>query len=100
MISLDQLREDLKDVKYYYLRKKVFDKTVESIGITQMQLKVIRYNEAALLASPRLYDLYIGLYVMGHTQFSYAMEMGYTERYIQMQNKQLLLFLQKNLKED
>ena len=39
------------------------------------------------------------LYVKGYTQEGTAAELNYTPVYIQMLNKKLLLFLQKNITE-
>ena len=99
MISIEKIREDLKDVRYYYMRKKVFDSSVKSIGVSSTQKKVEKYNAAMLDAPPRLYDLYIGLYVNGSTQEGYSNELGYSPKHIQKQNKELLQFLQRNLVE-
>lgn len=100
MISIERIREDLKDVRYYYMRKKMFDGNVKNTGVTAIQKKAERYNAAMLNAPAKLYDLYIGLYIDGKTQSLYSADMGYCEKHIQKQNKQLLLFLQNNLKED
>lgn len=100
MISLDDLREDLKDVRYFYMRKKIFDGNVQNVGTAIIQKKVEKYNAVIVNAPAKLYDLYVGLYVEGKTQGQFSVEMGYSEKYIQRQNKQLLLFLQENLKED
>ena len=100
MISLNEIREDLRDVRFYYMRKKVFDANAKSVGVNAIQKKVDKYNSVVQTAPPRLYDLYIGLYVEGNTQQGYSIELGYTEKHIQKQNKELLLFLQKNLKEE
>lgn len=99
-MALDDIREDLKDVRYFYMRKKVFEVNVKNVGVNLIQKKVDRYNAVALMAPPRLYDLYVGLYIEGNTQAGYANELGYSEKHIQKQNKSLLLFFQKNLKEN
>ncbi len=100
MVSLDSIREDLKDVRYYYMRKKVFEGNVKSVGVNVIREKVDRYNSVMIFAPPKLYDLYIGLYVNGSTQDGYATEIGYTPKYIQKRNKELLRFLQENLKKE
>lgn len=99
MISMDEIREDLKDVRYYYMRKKMFDSNIKNTGITAIQKKAEKYNAAMVNAPAKLYDLYIGLYVEGKTQGCFSSDMGYCEKHIQKQNKQLLLFLQETLKE-
>lgn len=100
MISLDEIREDLKDVRYFYLRKKVFESNVRNTGVTAIQKKAERYNAAIVNAPAKLYDLYIGLYVEGKTHSCFASDMGFSDKHIQKQNKQLLLYLQKTIKEE
>lgn len=100
MISLNKIREDLKDIRYFYWRRKVFDDNVRNTGVTIIKKKVERYNAVIVNASARLYDLYIGLYVYGKTQSCFASDIGYSDRYIQKQNKQLLLYLQENLNDE
>ena len=99
MLTLEQIREDLKDIRYYYARKQIFDAAVQTVGIAEIIAKVERYNRAARAAPPRLFDLYISLYIKNNTQEGLAMEMGYTTEYIQIQNKKLVLFLQSKLAE-
>ncbi len=36
MISLDKIREDLKDIRYYYARKKIFDSVSSDIGLSKV----------------------------------------------------------------
>lgn len=97
MISMKQLREDLKEVRYYYSRRQLFDEASKTIGAHEIVSKVQRYNTAMRTAPPRLYDLYVGLYVRNYTQEAYSIEMNYTPEYIQMQNKSLLLYLQTKI---
>lgn len=99
MITLNEIRNDLKDIRYYYARKKMFDEAFASIVENEIIIKVKRYNDAVMSASPRLYDLYISLYVKNHTQESLSNELCYTPEYIQMLNKKLLKFLQSKLSE-
>ena len=35
-ITLSLIREDLKNIKYYYARKKVFDEAFESTGVNEI----------------------------------------------------------------
>jgi len=99
MVSLSVIREDLKDIRYYYARKKMFDEAFQSVGVNEIIIKVEKYNAIILTASPKIYDLYVSLYVKNHTQESLSNELCYTPEYIQMLNKQLLKFLQKKLSE-
>lgn len=94
MISLDKIREDLKDIRYYYARKKIFDSVSSDIGLSKVRDTVNLYNRTILMAPARLFDLYVCLYTKGYTQEGLSVELDLTPEYVQMQHKQLLLFLQ------
>ena len=97
MLSLNKIREDLREVRYYYTRKELFDETFENITKNVILEKVYRYNDAIHFAPLRLYDLYVCLYTKNYTQTGLAIELGYTTEYIQMLHKKLLLFLQTKI---
>lgn len=98
MITLTIIREDLKDIRYYYGRKEMFDEAYKCTGKKNAIIeKVELYNNAMSKASPKLFDLYYSLYVKNYTQESLSNELGYTPEYIQMLNKQLLKFLQASI---
>jgi hypothetical protein len=75
----------------------MFDKAFSEIATNSVLDKVRKYNEAVNTAPPRLYDLYVSLYIKNFTQETLAADLGYTPEYIQTQNKKLLLFLQSKL---
>lgn len=99
MLPLSTIREDLKEIRYYYARQKIFDAAIGGKGLNAVLKKVEKYTEAVKSAPPRLYDLYVCLYVKNYTQEGLSEELGYTPEYIRMQNKSLLLFLQKKFSE-
>lgn len=39
MFSLEQIREDLRDIRYYYAHKDVFDKNEISVGVSVVKRK-------------------------------------------------------------
>ena len=95
MIELSTIRKDLKEIRYYYARKSMFDDAVKRTGfVNEIKDKVYMYNEVMQKASPRLYDLYYSLYIKNHTQESLSEELGYTPQYVQRLNKRLLKYLQ------
>ena len=55
-MTLNEIREDLKDIRYYYSRKHLFDSVVSEIGYNSIQLKLQKYNEAVREAPPKLFD--------------------------------------------
>ena len=97
MISLGEIRKDLKEIRYYYSRKEMFDKAFKEVASNVIYEKVCKYNEAVKYAPPQLFDLYISLYVKGMTQEVFAYEFCYTPEHIQRLNKKLLFFLQSKL---
>ena len=99
IITLNEIIKDLKEIRYYYLRKKMFDEAFESTGVNTVVEKVKKYNALAVTATPKLYDLYVSLYIRNHTQESLSDELGYTPEYMQMLNKRLLKFLQEKINE-
>ena len=96
-LALSKIREDLKNIRYYYARKKLFDEAFQSTGMNEIVEIVNKYNEYIKSAPPNLYDLYVSLYLKNHTQESLSDELGYTQEYIQMLNKRLLKFLQNKM---
>ena len=98
-ITVQKVRDDLKEVRYYYARKELFDEAFAKIGKNKVLSKVERYNQAVASAPPVLYDIYINLYVRNYTQEALSIELNYTPEYIQMLNKRLVLFLVEKLKE-
>lgn len=90
---ISDIRCDLKDIRYYYSRKASFDMYKDIVGENKIVHTIKKYNEIMQSASPKLYDLYINLYVRNNTQESLSDELNYTPEYIQMLNKKLLLFL-------
>lgn len=98
-MELKTIRSDLKEIRYYYTRKEIFDEATRIVGGSNILEKTERYNRAVCFAPPLLYDLYVGLYIKGFTQEALSVELGYTPEYVQMLHKKLLLFLQKQMKE-
>lgn len=94
MQSLDEIRKDLMEIRYYYSRKNAIDTAGLANTITE---KVKRYNAAVKTAEPRLFDLYVCLYVRNQTQSGTAVELGWSEVYVQKLHKKLVLFLQAQL---
>lgn len=52
MLSLAELRQDLKEIRYYYEHKELFDTAIGGVGLNDMLMKVERYNLAVQSAPP------------------------------------------------
>lgn len=100
MLSLTTIREELKDIRYYCSRKDIFEKATFVVGKNAILEKIAKYNEAICNAPPRLYDIYVSLYLQNNTQESLSERLGYTFEYISKLNTKLVKFFQKNLKNE
>lgn len=97
MLTLQEIRNDLKDIRYYYGMKEMFDKSADTIKPLAIIEKVNRYNRAMENAPARMLALYLALYVYNNSQVVVADDWQLTKEHIRNQNRKLLEFLQKSL---
>lgn len=64
MATLRQVHSDLKEIRYYYAKRDMFESASKCIIESGIVEKVSRYNRAMANAPPRLYEVYYCLY--GH----------------------------------
>ena len=95
-MELKKIREDLKDIRYYYTRRAMFDKASASVGENTIMKKIEKYNNLVCLAPPRLYDIYVSLYLDNNTQETLSDKLGYSIEYISKLNSQLIKFFKNN----
>ena len=100
MESMDTIRKELKEVRYYYANRKMFDQAAKDVGENEIIKTVNRYNAAVQKAPVKLYALYIGLYVGNRTQEALAQDMNFSPDYIYRQHRKLLQYLQGEIKGD
>ena len=65
MITTETIRRDLREIRHYCSRKKVFDEAGERIGNNAVLDTLTKYNAAIRTAPLRLYEIYAGLYIDG-----------------------------------
>ena len=99
MMSINQIREDLKEIRYYYARKEMFDSAISVVGLSAILDKAEKYNTAVRQAPARLYDLYVSLYIRNNTQEGFSIDVGYTPEYINLLHSKLLRFFQSYFNE-
>lgn len=97
MLTINQVREDLKEIRYYYSMQELFDSAANTVKPVAILNKVERYNAAIKAAPARLYILYVSLYVKNNTQAALADDWGYTREYIKEINQKLVEYLQRTL---
>ena len=93
--TANQIRKDLKDIRYYYARKNAFENASIDIGQNTVVEKLDKYNSAIRFAPPRMYDLYITLYTQNNTQDSLSEKWGYSIEHVSRLNAQLIKFFLK-----
>lgn len=96
-MTIKQIRTELKQVRYYYSRRAVFDKALKEVGNKNISDLIKKYNEAVSTAPPQLYDIYIGLYVNFKTQEELSEEMDYSPDYVQKLNNKLVRFFHEKI---
>ena len=96
-MTLNQVRDDLKEIRYYYSMKELFDSAANTVKPVALLNKVARYNEAMKTAPGRLFVIYVSLYVQNNSQTALADDWGFAREYIQDLNQRLVEFLQEAL---
>ena len=93
MLTKEQIREDLEDIRVYYSIKSVFDKAPAEIKAEALLEKLEQYHSVMRKAPAKLYVLYISLYVENNSQTALSEEWNFTKDYIKDLNKQLVEYL-------
>lgn len=100
-MTLKEVKEDLREIRYYYEHKKMFDRAMATAMKTEVLKKVDRYNAYMRTATARLFGLYVSLYVENNTQLVIATDWGVSEGYIRNLNRQLCEYLlEKNTEKE
>ena len=97
-MTVDQVREELKDVKIFYARKDFIDNFIDNSVISRIKKNVEKYDTLILCASEKLFNLYVALYREGYSQFSYSVQRSCSERYVQLLHKELLEYFLNEIK--
>ena len=97
MKTLDDIRNDLKEIRYYYSRKTMFDRMVDVVNIAYVKTQnpVQSLNRAAQAS---LYDIYMSVYIFNITQEAVADDWDMSFSYVHKVHEKLLQFLQANIK--
>ena len=69
MKTKEEVRDDLKEIRYYCSKQRDFENAAKTIGSSTVVEKVKAYNEAIQTAPIRLYDLYVSLYVNNNREY-------------------------------
>ena len=99
-MTLDEIRKDLREIRYYYSMEKLFQPSDTALAPIAIKNKVGKYNLAIKDAPAKLYVLYMSLYVNNCTQAMLAEEWGYCNDYIKQLNKMLCEFFLEKFNKD
>lgn len=98
MKTLQEIREDLAEIKFYYANEKEIVAAEKVTGQMRLRETVKAYNEAVGNAKGQLYMLYVALYVHNNSQMVVADDWDCSVDYIKRLNRKLLQYLQGTLK--
>lgn len=96
-IKIENIRKDLKDIRYYYSYRNDILNAVEFCGESKFTDKVKLYNRIISHAPINLYHLYYNLYISGYTQEALSNKLCYSLEYVSRLNSKLLLFFMEEL---
>ena len=97
-MTIKEIKEELKEVKYYFSRKKVMDESIGSIGVGKDIMKLVqKYNKLAEKLPAHLYDVYYSLYVKNYKQETLALELSVSPNHICKRNLETLKEFKKML---
>lgn len=67
-MTTEHIRRELQDIRYYYSHKAMFDRAADCVAKSTAVGLAEKYNAAIGSAPPRLYALYLSLYIGNDTQ--------------------------------
>ena len=95
-MTLKEVKDDLREIKYYYGHKPMFDRALATVAKNKTLEKVRGYNALIQDAPAQLYGLYVALYAENNTQLAVALDWGLSEGHIKNLNRMLCdYFLEK-----
>lgn len=100
MISIATIRSELNDIKYYNARREMFEKAFDSVGKNEILKTMEKYNKVICLAGPKLYELYVCLYIDSNTHDETAEMLNYSANYVYKTHKKLIEFFHKELNKE
>ena len=95
-----QIRQDLKQIKEYFHYYEMIKRAVRNNTVIQMEQLVKRYIQLIQNAPKRLGDVFYELYVGDKTQKKLSQEWNVTEKYIQILNKRLIVWLEQAMTQE
>ena len=92
MITIETIKRELENIRYYYARKDMFEKAFDSVGKNAILQTVSRYNAIICSAPPKIYEMYVSLYIECCTYEAAAEALCYSVNYVYKTNKKIVDF--------
>lgn len=89
-MTIEEIREDLKEIRLYYGMQKTFEMGEKYAAPSVVAEKVKRYNSAIVKAPAKMYILYVNLYLCNNSQTTLSEDWGYTPNYVKDLNNLLI----------
>ena len=93
----ERIRQELDEVRYYNANRERFQKAEALVGKNRAVYAFEKYNSLIQTASPKLYEIYVALYVQGWTYEVTAEEFNYSVNYIYKTNMALVKYFEDAL---
>ncbi|MBQ7340510.1 MAG: hypothetical protein IJW43_06635 [Clostridia bacterium] len=93
MKSIQEIKEDLKMIRYYYSKEKEFEAASKVTGKSNLTLLIEKYNQAVRNAPIRLYEVYVSLYVHNNTQLVLSFDLDCSPDYVRKLNNKCNIHL-------
>ena len=100
MITTENINSELENIRYYYARRDMFDKAFDSVGKNAILQTVNRYNEAICAAPPKIYEMYVSLYIQCCTYEAAAEALCYSVNYVYKTNKKIVNFFYNEMNKE
>lgn len=91
-MTIEQVREELKDVKLYYSRRAFFDKAKTDDFVQRIKSNVEKYDRLILEVPTTYFKIFNLIYHEGKTQFQVSLELSYSKRNVEMLHSALIEF--------
>lgn len=93
----ERIRQELEEIRYYNANRERFQRAAELVGKNRAVYSFEKYNSLIQTASPKLYEIYVCLYVQGWTHEATAEELNYSANYVYKANKALVDYFEDAL---
>lgn len=94
-MTIEEVKSDLKQIRYYYAHEKEFEGATRIIGGSAILEKIEKYNTMIRSVPSQLYYTYLSLYVRFNSQTMAAEDMDCSVGHVKRLNKELCEFFQK-----